>query len=352
MKKSYRCTIKDIAIRAGVSAQTVSRVINDSPNVSLQTRQRVQKLIQELGYQPNLVARNLVKQSSMNVGVTVSSLEYIGPHLFLTGIERQAVEYGYSLTLTILDDPIPENLEDWVRMLLAHQVSGIIWVVPEYGNNYAWWRKPEQVEFLTSFPIVFMNARPVPGTSVVSPDDRHGAYLATRHLLEQGYRQIGIITGPSDGWEANQRLTGWREALLEAGIVPTERQIAEGNWKAECGEPCLKKLLQDYPEMDAIFVSSDQMALGVLHAAPRLGIRIPQDLAIAGFDDFPETAYYTPPLTTIRRKHIETGKLAMRELHRRIQAYKEGKPIELSSVYMQPELVIRDSTPRKTSSRW
>jgi DNA-binding LacI/PurR family transcriptional regulator len=284
----------------------------------------------------------------MNVGVMVSSLEYIGPHLFLTGIERQAVEYGYSLILTILDDPIPENLEEPVRMLLAHQVSGIIWVVPEYGNNYAWWRKPGQAEFLANFPIVFMNARPVPGTSVVSPDDRHGAYLVTRHLLEQGYRQIGIITGPSDGWEANQRLAGWRDALLEKGISPQENQVAVGNWKAECGEPCLKKLLKDYPEMDALFVSSDQMALGVLSAAFRLGIHIPEDLAIAGFDDFPETAYYTPPLTTVRRKHIETGKLAMRELHRKIQAYKAGKPLEHGSVYMQPELIIRNSTPPKT----
>ncbi|NPV86496.1 MAG: LacI family DNA-binding transcriptional regulator [Anaerolineae bacterium] len=344
---SSRVTLKEIAHLAGVSMQTVSRVINNAPDVSEETRQRIENLIEQLGYHPNFVARNLVKQSSNNIGVMVSSLEYTGPNLFLAGIERQSTEFGYSLILSIMDEPIPKDLEKPVRSLLSHQVSGILWVVPEFGDNYAWWRKPERARLLQSVPIVFVNARPTEGLTVVGTDDRHGAYLITRHLLEQGYENIGIITGSSDGWDSQQRFAGWREALTERGIAITENQIAVGNWSAASGDAGLRRLMNQYPQMDALFVSSDEMALGALHAAAELGIAVPEKLAIAGFDDFPPTAYYTPSLTTARRNHIETGKLAMRELHRRIQARRDGTFIEASSILLQPQLVIRDSTPPK-----
>jgi LacI family transcriptional regulator len=342
-----RITIKDIALAAGVSAQTVSRVVNQSPNVSPETRLLVESLIKEMDYQPNVLARSLVKQSSMTIGVLVSSLKYTGPHLFLTGAEQQASELGYTLILSLIDEPTPECQDCMVQTLLSHQVSGIVWMVPEFADNYSWWRQPEQKFLLDRMPIVFMNSRPTPGFTVVAPDDRYGGYMAANHLLDQGYRNIGIVTGPQDGWESQQRRLGWQNALVEFGIIPTERQIAIGNWSSESGHLGLKQLLKQFPEMDAAYVSGDHMALGAYHAARELDVRIPEDLAVVGHDNWAETAFYTPPLTTINRQHIEVGKLAVRELHRKIQARQEGTVIENGSILMQPHLIVRSSTPVK-----
>jgi len=344
---SSRVTIKDIAREAGVSTQTVSRVINQSPNVSPETRQLVENLIKELNYQPNMLARGLVRQSSTTIGVLASSLKYTGPHLFLTGIERQASELGYSLILSLVDEPTPECQECMVQALLSHQVTGIVWMVPEFGNNYDWWRQPEQRFLLNRIPIVFMNSRPTPGFTTVAPDDRYGGYLAANHLLDQGYRNLGIITGPQDGWESQQRRLGWQNALVEFDLIPEARQIAIGDWSAESGHLGLRTLVQQFPEMDAVYVSGDHMALGAYHAARQLGIRIPEDLAVVGHDNWAETAFYTPPLTTINRQHVEVGKLAVRELHRKIKARQEGALVEDGSILMQPHLVIRESTPPK-----
>jgi DNA-binding LacI/PurR family transcriptional regulator len=305
---SSRITIKDIAREAGVSAQTVSRVINQSPNVSPETRHLIENLIKELDYQPNILARNLVRQSSMSIGVLVSSLKYTGPHLFLTGVERQASDLGYSLNLSLIDEPTPECQECMVHALLSQQVTGIVWMVPEFANNYDWWRQPEQRFLLDRTPIVFMNSHPTPGFTVVAPDDRYGGYLAVNHLLDQGYRNIGIITGPSDGWESQQRRLGWQNALVEFGIFPDPAHMTVGNWSAESGHHGFRQLIDQFPEMDAVYVSGDHMALGAYHGARELGVRIPDDVAVVGHDNWAETAFYTPPLTTINRQHIEVGK--------------------------------------------
>jgi DNA-binding LacI/PurR family transcriptional regulator len=344
---STRVTIKDIAREAGVSAQTVSRVINQSPNVSPETRSLVETLIKDMDYQPNVLARSLVLQSSMTIGVLVSSLKYTGPHLFLTGTERQASELGYNLSLSLIDEPTPDCQECMVQALLSQQVTGIVWMVPEFGDNYEWWRQPEQRFLLERVPIVFMNSRPTPGFTVVAPDDRYGSYLAVNHLLDRGYRNIGIITGPSDGWESQQRRLGWQNALVESGIIPEPAQIAVGNWSAESGHRGFRQLTDQFPEMDAVYVSGDHMALGAYHAAREIGVHIPDDVAVVGHDNWAETAFYSPPLTTINRQHIEVGKLAVRELHRIIQSRQEGKPIEAGSILMQPQLVVRESTPAK-----
>ena len=347
MNVDRRVTIKDIARVAGVSAQTVSRVINSSPDVSQQTRERVETLIAEMDYHPNTIARSLVKQSSTNIGVMVSSMKFTGPHLFLTGIERQASEMGYSLILSLMEEPIPHDLQSQVRRLLAHQVSGIVWLVPEFNDNYHWWRQPEQASLLQKVPIVFMNCKPTPGFTVVAPDDRYGGYLATRHLLEQGYQNIAMITGPKDGWESNERRLGYQNALAEFGVIPSDRQIVEGNWLADGGAAGFLRLMDQFPEMDALFASGDWMALGALHAANSLGIKIPEQIALVGYDNWLETEYFVPPLTSVNRQHIEVGKLAVRELHRKIMALKAGRPVEDGSILLQPQLVVRQSSPRK-----
>jgi LacI family transcriptional regulator len=172
-------------------------------------------------------------------------------------------------------------------------------------------------------------------------DNRAGGRLATSHLLEQGRQNIGIITGPISWWEARQRELGWREALAAHGRVVDESTIAHGDWSAGSGERCTHLLLEWHPELDAVFACNDQMALGVLKAARQLGRRVPEDLAVIGFDDIPESAYFYPPLTTIRQNLAEMGREGVRQLMTMIA--NPGR-VNSEAIRLQPALIVREST--------
>jgi len=169
--------------------------------------------------------------------------------------------------------------------------------------------------------------------------------MATKHLLAQGYQNIGLITGPLDWWEARQRQLGWQDALEEAGITIENNLVVEGDWTAESGERCLRQLLEQHPDIDAMFVCNDQMALGAMQAARQMGRRVPEDLALVGFDDIPESAYFYPPLSTVRQDMVELGRRAVRELGRTIEASQQGKAVvEPKTILLQPQLIIRESS--------
>ena len=169
--------------------------------------------------------------------------------------------------------------------------------------------------------------------------------MATEHLLERGYRNIGLITGPLTWWAASERRRGWEEALTAAGIAFNDSQVVEGNWSAESGERGLYELLAKSPDIQAVFACNDQMALGLMQAARSLGKRIPEDLAIVGFDDIPESAFYYPPLTTIRQGLYELGQAAVRTFVQIREAEQKGEPIpSAQTVWLQPQLVVRKST--------
>ena len=340
---SKRVTIKDVAKKVNVSAQTVSRVINKSPEVSPETREKVLQAIDELGYLTNTAARSLIKQHSDTIGVMVSSLNYTGPNFVLYGVGRQAEDLGYSLTLSILQDHTSGRIEQPLRDLLSRQVDGIIWVVPELKENYAWWHKKENYKKL-DIPIVFMDCRPSPGFTVVEVDNRYGGRIATEHLLRLGRRNIGIITSRDEGWESKERETGWREALLSYGIQPEARQIATGDWWPQGGEAGINTLLDRFPEMDGLFASADYMALGAIRGAKKRGLRVPEDIAVVGFDNWHESEFYDPPLTTIHKDFVGTGALAMRQLHSLIEARKKNiEDFEPAHIFIKPHLVVRES---------
>lgn len=334
-------TIKQVAAEAGVSTQTISRVINNRRDVAPETRERVQRIIERLGYHPSAVARSLIRRRTHTIAVIASGLEYYGPSRTLVGIEKQAAELGFSMLLTLLHDPETQNVTPILSDMLSRQVEGIIWAVPEIGDNRRWLRDLPRLQA----PAVFLTMQPQPDLTVVSLANRAGGRIATGHLLEQGYRHIGLITGPPNWWEAQQRLLGWMDALNAAGQVVEPRQIAEGNWSAASGERGFAILREQYPEMDAVFASNDQMAQGVLHAAWTTGVRVPQDLAVVGFDDIPEAAYFLPPLTTIRQESTELGCAAVRVLDRLIADWQEKERIvTLETISLQPELVVRKSS--------
>jgi LacI family transcriptional regulator len=334
-------TIKDVAKFAGVSSMTVSRVLNDRPDVSPQTRKRIQEVIQELGYAPSEIARSLSHGRSNILGVVSSGLEFYGPSRTLVGIEKQANDLGFSLMVRLLHNPLENRGERALNELIANQVAGIIWAVAEIGDQ-----QERLFEHLSNraTPVVFLSMKPRPNTSLIAVDNRLGGRLATRHLVEQGYNEIGIITGPQEWWEARERELGWQKILQQAGRRDLEHLKEYGDWTAASGYNAMKKLLDRVPGLEAAFVSNDSMALGALQAAASCGRSVPQDLAIVGFDDIPKSAYFTPPLTTVRQDLLELGCQAVSLLNQHLQARRKEEPDEAQVSIMEPRLIVRQSS--------
>lgn len=338
-------TIRQVARAARVSTQTVSRVINERPDVAPETRRRVQEVIDRLGYRPNAIARSLINQRSHTLGVVALSGEFYGPARTLTGIEQQIRAEGYSLLLDLLHHPETFNVTHILNRLLSRQVDGIIWAVPEIQSNRDWL---QDTALQIPVPIIYLSMGQRPNLNVAAVDNRLGARLACQHLLEQGYRSIGLITGPMEWWEARERKLGWEEALRAAGLQPEARQVVEGDWSAASGAEGISRLFEQYPEMDAVFASNDQMALGVLQRAHSLGRRVPEDLGVVGFDDTPEAPFYRPPLTTIRNPLVQLGCEAVQALVRQIEPGADGEPEGGAiSILLQPELIVRASASRR-----
>lgn len=331
-------TIRQVAQEAGVSTQTVSRVLNNRPDVAAETRERVQQVINQLAYKPSAIARSLIRRRSQAIGVVIAELGQYGPMRRLLGMEQAATELGYSLHLSLVHQPEMDNGDQLLDELLAWHVDGIVWAIPEIDHSRVWLqRKASQLPV----PIVLICEQPLYNEHAVSIDNRAGGFLATHHLLAQGYQHIGIITGPLNWAAAQQRQLGWQEALA----TYQNQQIFEGDWSAASGECGLHHLRQQYPEMDAVFVSNDQMALGVLQAAHQLGLRVPEDLGVIGFDNIPEAGYFYPPLTTIRQKLMDQGKIMVQRLIEMIEAKQNKTALSPAvTIILQPELVIRKSS--------
>jgi LacI family transcriptional regulator len=337
-----KVTIRDVAAAAGVSHQTVSRVINNRPDVAEETRRRVRQVIEELSYQPSAIARSLIQQRSYTLGVVIAGLKYVGPSRTINGITKQAEGMGYTLLLKELPRFDTNDIQPLLNSLRARQVDGIIWAVPEVGSNRDWLQsQPPELPI----PIIFLTMQTRSDLFIVSVDNYTGGRTATEHLLEQGYRHIGHISGPLDWWEARQRKAGWQDALSEIGIQVADHHWESGNWSSASGEKAIRKLLDGYPEMEAVFVANDQMALSVLQVACEKGLQVPQDLAVVGFDGIPETAYYWPPLTTVYQDQQKLGGTAVRELVQIIEANQQDKAvIEPKTILLQPELIVRESS--------
>ena len=345
LKTSGRATIKEVAFAAGVSTQTVSRVINDRPDVSPDTRKRIQNIIDQLGYQPSALARSLISQRSYTLGVVTAGLKFIGPSRTLSGITCAAESAGYSLLLKELPHYTLNNVSPIFQTLLSHHVDGIIWAAPEIGDNRNW---VNQISPDLDIPIVYLSMKSQENIYVVSIDNYLGGQLAVTHLLDQGYRHIGHISGPLDWWEARQRKTAWNDVLREARLEVRNEYWVEGNWSSASGATAIEKLIAQYPEMDAVFFANDQMALGVMQYACRNGLQIPDDFGIVGFDDMTESAYFWPPLTTINQNQQNVGEVAVDEIIKIIESgWQEQRPAQPKSILVAPNLIIRNSSLRK-----
>ena len=322
--------MSDVGRLAGVSHQTVSRVLNGNPHVRPETRRRVLAAMAELGYRPNLTARALATGRSRTLGVVSFDTTLYGPASTLLGIERAAHEAGYFIVVASMQALDRASLIDAVERLRIQRVDGILAIAPLKVAADALPHVPDEV------PLVAVEGGPAGDIPVVEVDQLAGARSATRHLLDLGHATVWHIAGPADFLEAERRLEGWRETLAAAGVEAPPP--LKGDWSARSGYDLGRRLTGD-PAVTAIFVANDQMALGALRALHEAGRSVPGEVSVVGFDDIPEAAYFLPPLTTIRQDFDELGRRSLQLLLRMIDG---GDQLPVAPV--GPELVVRAST--------
>jgi DNA-binding LacI/PurR family transcriptional regulator len=327
-------TMADVARTLGLSHQTVSRVLNDHPSVRPDTRARVLKAIEELGYRRNSAARALVTRRTQTVGVVRFDTTLYGPSSTLAGIEHAAQQAGYFVSVAIAQGTAIATVRAAIERLIAQSVEGIVVIAPLLGT----------VEVLPSLnrtvPVVIVESGVVPGLTSVRVDQAEGARLVTRHLLEQGADSVWHVAGPGDWVEAEARVAGWREELTRAGApIP---DLLRGTWRPHSGYQAGRALAQR-KGVTAVFVGNDQMALGLLRAFHEAGVRVPEDVLVAGFDDVPEAAFYTPPLTTVRQDFAAVGR---RSIDLLLDQVARGHT-EPRQAVLAPALVVRQSSLRR-----
>ena len=329
---SGRPGIIDVAARAGVSHITVSRVINGDARVRPETRARVVAALQELGYQPNNAARALVTGRSQTIGVICYNTALYGPAAALLGLEQTASENGYFVNVIGLKTLDRNAVEDAVRRLRQQAVAGLVIVSPQSVMARAFRHLPDDIPIVAIWGYA---GTPVP---VVASAETAGAAQATRHLLDLGHRNVWHVAGPKGRIGAENRIRGWRETLEAAGIEAPPLRF--GDWSAQSGHALARQLIAD-KSVTAIFVGNDQMALGVLRAIHESGRAVPDEISVIGFDDVPDAAFYSPPLTTVRQNFAQLGRETMQLL---IGMMRERAPA--ADVVLPVELIVRASTAR------
>ncbi len=334
----------DVARLAGVSHQTVSRVLNDHPSVRPTTRDRVLAAIADLGYRRNIAARALVTRRSGTIGVVTTGSALYGPTSTLIALEEAARDEGYYVSVATIRRTDGATMLRVLEHFMGQAVEGIVVIAPQTDVAAA------VDSFRPPVPVVMIAARELAdgagrGTEdptaprLVAVDQRAGARLATDHLLGLGHASVRHVAGPLDWFDAIERLAGWREALVAAGAEVPEPILA--TWSADDGYDVGRRLAGrifagDGPS--AVFAGNDQLALGLLRAFWEAGLRVPDDVAVVGFDDVAGSAHFIPPLTTVRQPFGELGRACMTLLLEAI----EGRPAR--PVAIAPTLEVRAST--------
>lgn len=323
--------VRDVARVAGVSRQTVSRVMNGHPSIRDETRTRVLAAMEELRFRPNRAARMLTTARSTTIGILASSASSLfGPASSIDAVENAARAAGYFVTTVHVADTSAAELEAALEHLAAQAVEGIVVVAPERPVLDALAAGSPGVPFVT------LHGSQEPGADGVFVDQLAGARLAVRHLLELGHRRIAHLAGPLDWAEADARRRGFEAELAEWGVQGVVSP--PGDWTSASGYEAARELLAG-PGVTAVFSSNDQMALGLLHALRQAGRSVPGDVSVVGFDDIPEAAYFAPPLTTIRQDFAELGRRCVAHLLTEI----EGGTATVTPP-VEPVLIVREST--------
>ncbi len=325
-------TIRDVAKQAGVSRQTVSRVINGDARVAPETRSRIEQTIAEMGYRPNAIARSMARGRSLTLACLAPNLIDYTFASIIEGAETEARQQGYFLLSSSVPDEagVAALIE---QLVPQRRVDGLLIINPYSDNRHR--LLPE------AFPMVYIGDRPrTENVASVGLDDLEAARQATQHLLALGHHQIATISGPLVEACSQDRCTGYAEALRAAGLAPDPALQMEGDWSATSGYQALLHWRQAGRQPTAVFAQNDRMALGVLRAARELNLEVPEQMAVIGIDDMPLASYFDPPLTTMRQDMFGIGLEAVRLLIETI----EQPDLPRRHPRLPAELVVRQST--------
>ena len=329
-----KANIRQVAELAGVSHQTVSRVLNDHPSIRPATRERVLKVIEDVGYRPNSAARALATSKSNRIGVLVDSAVEYGPNSTLRGIETAARAAGYSVTSATVvgDDPDSGAPGHGVALehLMSQGIDALCVIAPRSSSL-------DRLRAATPhIPALVIKAAGDDTFLTASVDQELGAALAVRHLIDLGHRRIAHVSGPLDWLDAHARHRAWQREIRSAGLDELEAVV--GDWTADFAYG-LARDPGRLPPCTAIFAANDQMALGLIHGFAERNISVPGDISIVGFDDLPEAKHFLPPLTTVRQDFRALGECSVEVLRSAL----EGRELDRRSI-IAPLLLVREST--------
>ncbi len=325
-----KISMREVASLAGVSHQTVSRVINGHPNIKKDTRERVLRVIESVNYRPNSAARALASRRSNRIGVLVDSAMQYGPNSTLRAVEDVARATGFSVSSITVSEDRAISAHAAAEHLMTQGIDALCVIAPRSSS----------VDLLRELsgglPTLVVKAEPDESFLTVSVDQHLGATLATDHLIRLGHREIVHVAGPLDWLDARGRERGWRERMQDEGLGVRDPVV--GDWTADFGYGFARSL-GPTPEFTAVFAANDQMALGVLHGLDEIGIRVPEDISVVGFDDIPEARHFRPPLTTVRQDFHAVGQRSIESLLAVVQGHDAPRWSLIA-----PELVVREST--------
>lgn len=336
--------IKDVAVRAGVSAATVSRVVNGTAVVAPETRERVEGAIRDLGYRPSEIARQLTLKSPTTVGLIVPSLDNPVFTIMAAGVEEAARARGLSVILCNTDSRGAEE-DAYIDLLLGMEAAGMVVATGEFGTGVS--HDDHYYGLLGRVPLVFIGSNGGGlDVSTVSVDEVAAGRMATEHLLSLGHRRIGFVGGEDDSLVTARKLAGLEAAVREAGLAPDPSLYRIGGFGYEDGRSACEDLLHagalaGSSAPTGVVCASDVLAMAVVRSAIERGMRVPEDLSVVGFDDIPFASYYYPALTTVAQPLKEMGLLAVGELLKMIEA---GPDLAPTVHNIRPRLVVREST--------
>ena len=325
-----KANIYDVAKLAGVSHQTVSRVLNNHSSLKPATREKVEKAITELSYRPSNAARQLVTSQSRLIGVLIAEADLYGPASILNVMEKIARREGYALISIAVSADSPESWREAIDQLRNLAIDGVITIalpgeiVKEIENS------------LDGAIIVIVDSEPSKKFDVVNMDNIYGATIATQYLIDAGHTEILHVTGPENGYEADKRKVGYESTMKAAGLKP---QLIVGDWSIAKGFEAGVKVSKMKNRPTAVFCANDHLALGMIKAFSEAGISVPGDISIIGFDNIPESSYLIPALTTVGQNFDELGNNAIEKMLLQLRA---GSKKE--AVMIKPALVLRSST--------
>lgn len=334
-------TFKDVAKLAGVSTQTVSRVTNGSESVAELTRNKVNAAIKQLGYVPNKGAQMLSRAKSTSVGLVTLDMALHGAAMIANGVRMQAHDMNYGVAFSVVSEPNLTNTRGAIRELMAQQVDSIILNVPLKSADAE--LLVEQYQHLN---LIFIDVPSNSQVNYVCGDHAEGAKLAAQHLIESGRTNYLLITGPNESSASRIRHQSWLAALSDADCKVQYQY--QGNWQAESGYLGVREAVAKQAVFDAVLVASDQMALGVLRALQELQIPVPDKVAVVGFDGIEDSAFFNPPLTTIKQDFTTIGRQAV-VLAEKLNANSQDA---LLQHYIETTLLPRESSQPKVTAHY